>query len=213
MTLSLFKDENNISNFAPDAFLMRGFVLPNEAQILSEIEAITRTNPLRNMVTPGGYTMSVAMTNCGELGWVSDKKGYRYEPNDPETGKPWPEMPEAFVSLAQRAAQEAGFKNFNPDACLINCYKPGTKLSLHQDKDEVDFTAPIVSVSLGLPATFLFGGLKRNDPTQKISLQHGDVVVWGGKTRMAFHGVNTLKDGNHPLFGNRRFNLTFRKAS
>jgi alkylated DNA repair protein (DNA oxidative demethylase) len=211
MNLSLFNNET-ISNFAPDAFLMHGFALPDEARIFAEIEAITRTAPLRNMVTAGGYIMSVAMTNCGKLGWVSDKKGYRYEPNDPETGKHWPDMPEVFVSLAQRAAREAGFKNFNPDACLINCYKPGTKLSLHQDKDEVDFTAPIVSVSFGLPATFLFGGLKRTDPTQKIPLQHGDVVVWGGETRMAFHGVNTLKDGSHPLFGNRRFNLTFRKA-
>jgi alkylated DNA repair protein (DNA oxidative demethylase) len=164
------------------------------------------------MVTPGGHRMSVAMTNCGDAGWVTDRTGYRYDANDPETGKPWPPMPAGFRDLAVRAAAEAGFAGFVPDACLINLYEPGAKLSLHQDRNERVRDAPIVSVSLGLPATFLFGGLKRTDPQRRLALQHGDVVVWGGPSRLAYHGVMPLKDGEHPALGRRRVNLTLRKA-
>jgi alkylated DNA repair protein (DNA oxidative demethylase) len=164
------------------------------------------------MVTPGGFRMSVAMTNCGSAGWITDRTGYRYDARDPESGAPWPAMPDVFLDLARDVAEEAGFTAFMPDACLINCYEPGTRLSLHQDKDEHDHSHPVVSVSLGLPATFQFGGLKRTDRLLKVPLQHGDVVVWGGPSRLVYHGVLALKDGEHPLTGRRRFNLTFRKA-
>jgi alkylated DNA repair protein (DNA oxidative demethylase) len=156
--------------------------------------------------------MSVAMSNCGALGWVSDRQGYRYSPLDPDSGRQWPAMPEVFCQLAQMAAAAAGFPGFTPDACLINRYEPGSKLSLHQDKDERDREAPIVSVSLGLPAVFLFGGLKRKEPTTRVLLAHGDVVVWGGPARLRYHGVQTLKHGLFPETGNCRINLTFRKA-
>jgi alkylated DNA repair protein (DNA oxidative demethylase) len=164
------------------------------------------------MVTPGGFTMSVAMTNCGALGWVTDLTGYRYDSIDPLTGEPWPPMPASFFKLATLAAGKAGFSNFTPDACLVNRYEPGTRLSLHQDRNERDFRQPIVSVSLGLPASFLFGGLKRAQKTVRIPLIHGDVVVWGGPARLRYHGVSPLKDGEHPLLGCHRINLTFRKA-
>lgn len=156
--------------------------------------------------------MSVAMTNCGAVGWVSDRRGYRYDAIDPDSGQPWPAMPDVFADLALQAAAKAGFPDFHPQACLVNRYEPGAKLSLHQDKDELDFNAPIVSVSLGLPATFLFGGLNRTDKTARYRLAHGDVVVWGGPARLAYHGVMPLADGEHPLLGNQRINLTFRKT-
>jgi alkylated DNA repair protein (DNA oxidative demethylase) len=164
------------------------------------------------MVTPGGHQMSVAMTNCGSAGWVTDRSGYRYDSSDPENGKPWPAMPPSFCRLAAQAAAQADFGDFSPDACLINRYQPGAKMSLHQDKDENDFGAPIVSVSLGLPAIFLFGGLKRSDKPRRFPLRHGDVVVWGGPARLVFHGVTPLADGEHILLGRQRINLTFRKA-
>ena len=195
-----------------DAMVLRGFASDIEAELLAALRAVTALAPFRNMVTPGGYTMSVAMTNCGAAGWVTDSSGYRYTRQDPVSGNPWPPMPAIFLSLARRAAAVAGFENFLPDACLINRYAPGAKLSLHQDKNETDFTAPIVSVSLGLPAKFLFGGLRRNDRVTRVELGHGDVVVWGRSARLAYHGVDTLKDGDHPVTGRCRFNLTFRKA-
>jgi len=164
------------------------------------------------MVTPGGYRMSVAMTNCGPLGWVSDRSGYRYAPMDPLTGRAWPAMPGSFAALAKKAAEECGFAAFEPDACLVNQYEPGAKLSLHQDRDERDFSAPIVSVSLGLPAVFQFGGLRRRDALRRVPLHHGDVVVWGGPARLVYHGVLPLKEGTHPAMGARRVNLTFRRA-
>ena len=194
------------------AVLLRGRALPVDTKLLAAIETITAQAPLRRMVTPGGFEMSVAMTNCGRVGWVTDRTGYRYDPRDPQSGAPWPAMPPVFLTLAREAAADAGFADFMPDACLINCYEPGTRLSLHQDKDEQDFSHPVVSVSLGLPATFQFGGLQRSDRPIKLPLQHGDVVVWGGPARLVFHGVLALKDGEHPLTGRRRFNLTFRKA-
>jgi len=195
-----------------DAVVLRGLASNIEAEVLAALNAVAALAPFRNMVTPGGYTMSVAMTNCGAAGWVTDSSGYRYTRQDPVSGNPWPPMPAIFLSLATRAAAVAGFEAFLPDACLINRYAPGAKLSLHQDKNETDFTAPIVSVSLGLPAKFLFGGLRRNDRVTRVELRHGDVVVWGRSLRLAYHGVDTLKDGDHPATGRCRFNLTFRKA-
>jgi alkylated DNA repair protein (DNA oxidative demethylase) len=194
------------------AVLLRGFCLAGESVILAALRRVVDAAPFRRMVTPGGYTMSVAMTNCGSAGWVTDRTGYRYAANDPESGKPWPAMPPAFLALAAEAAAEAGFEGFVPDACLVNRYEPGAKLSLHQDKDESALDSPIVSVSLGLPATFLFGGLKRSDPQRRVPLKHGDVVVWGGPSRLAHHGVLPLKAGEHPTIGRQRLNLTLRKA-
>jgi len=203
---------------AEGAVLLHSFIqqnqaaLQNEALLLNDVNLIVAQSPLRHMVTPGGFTMSVAMTNCGRLGWVTDRKGYRYATLDPDTGKPWPEMPASFLALAAQAALEAGFADFVPDACLINQYKPGARMSLHQDKDERDFNHPIVSVSLGVPATFLLGGFERADKTLKIQLSHGDVFIWGGKSRLRYHGVMPLKAEHHPAFGSCRINLTFRKA-
>jgi alkylated DNA repair protein (DNA oxidative demethylase) len=192
--------------------VLRGFALPSETALLAAIETIAAAAPFRNMVTPGGFTMSAAMTNCGPLGWVSDRKGYRYSAVDPVSGSAWPALPEAFLSLASEAAAQGGFAGFTPDACLINRYQPGAKMSLHQDRDEQDLDQPIVSVSLGIPAVFLFGGMKRADKQMRIQLQHGDVVVWGGPARLRYHGIQPLKEATHPLVGNCRINLTFRKA-
>jgi DNA oxidative demethylase len=197
---------------AEGAVLLRGAALPFESDILAAIEGITAKSPFRHMVTPGGFVMSVAMTNCGAAGWVTDRSGYRYDASDPESGQPWPSMPASFLELAVSAATEAGYPDFVPDACLINRYEPGARLSLHQDKNERDFANPIVSVSLGLPATFQFGGLKRNDPVRKFALRHGDVAVWGGPSRLCYHGVPELKDGEHGTVGRMRLNLTFRGA-
>ena len=197
---------------AEGAMLLRGFAAERGAALLAAIEGIAVAAPFRRMITPGGFEMSVAMTNSGTAGWVTDRKGYRYARHDPDSGKPWPSLPAEFLELAEAAATEVGFPGFVPDACLINRYEPGARLSLHQDRDEADYGHPIVSVSLGLPATFQFGGLKRSDPVKKVALRHGDVVVWGGAARLFHHGVLTLKDGEHPLTGHRRFNLTMRKA-
>jgi alkylated DNA repair protein (DNA oxidative demethylase) len=196
----------------PGAVLLRGRALPVEDELLAAIGVIVAEAPFRHMVTPGGFEMSVAMTNCGAAGWVTDRKGYRYQPSDPISGRPWPAMPESFSRLAADAATEGGFGGFAPDACLINRYEPGARLSLHQDRNESDFDQPIVSVSLGLPATFLFGGASRSDRAQRIGLRHGDIVVWGGPSRLAYHGVLALEDGEHPKLGRCRLNLTLRKA-
>jgi len=197
---------------AEGALLLRGFVRPHDHDLIAAIGAITEAAPFRRMFTPGGHQMSVAMTNCGALGWVTDRSGYRYDPIDPDSGRPWPAMPPLFRELAETAAAEAGFAGFAPEACLINRYEPGARMSLHQDRDERNMTAPIVSVSLGLPATFLFGGMKRSDKPQRYRLRHGDVVVWGGPARLAFHGVAPLADGEHGLLRRQRINLTFRRA-
>jgi alkylated DNA repair protein (DNA oxidative demethylase) len=189
-----------------------GFAAGEAAALVDAIEQIAARAAFRNMMTPGGRRMSVAMTNCGRVGWVTDARGYRYDAVDPLTGKAWPPMPAVFLSLADRAASAAGFAGFVPDGCLINRYEPGTQLTLHQDKNERDFEAPIVSVSLGLPATFLFGGLQRSDRPRRIRLESGDVAVWGGASRLVYHGVAPLADGHHPLTGRCRFNLTLRKA-
>ncbi|MGA7325401.1 MAG: DNA oxidative demethylase AlkB [Rhodomicrobium sp.] len=197
---------------ASGAVLLRGFALDCALDLLAGLESVIAEAPFRHMVTPGGQSMSVAMTNCGAAGWITDRRGYRYERVDPLTGKAWPDMPLPFLSLAQRAALEGGYQGFEPDACLINRYEPGSQLTLHQDKNERDYAAPIVSVALGLPAKFLFGGMERSAPVRRIMLHHGDTVVWGGPSRLAFHGIDTLKDGNHPATGHCRINLTFRKA-
>lgn len=216
MTQDLFLDMESEriwhDPLCPGAVVLRHFAMTDQMTILASIRDIADAAPFRHLTTPGGYRMSVAMTNCGTHGWVADRSGYRYDTLDPLSGKPWPRMPEAFLALARNAAASAGFEDFEPDACLINRYTPGTKLSLHQDKDERDFTAPIVSVSLGIPATFLFGGLRRNDKPLRVPLRHGDVVVWGGEARLRYHGVLPLKEDHHPLVGGQRINLTFRRA-
>jgi len=194
------------------AVLLRGFAAAEAAELLAHVDRVTRKSPFRHLVTPGGHTMSVAMTNCGRVGWVSDRSGYRYDSVDPDLGMKWPAMPTPFLDLAARAAAEGGFPNYDPDACLINRYVPGSKLGLHQDRDEKDAWAPIVSVSLGLPAVFLWGGKRRADPLRRLQLESGDVVVWGGPARFVYHGVAALKDGEHPLTGSVRINLTFRKV-
>jgi alkylated DNA repair protein (DNA oxidative demethylase) len=197
---------------ADGAVLLRGFARAHEAELVAVLRDVIAKAPFRHMVTPGGFRMSVAMTNCGKAGWISDLTGYRYGAYDPETGKPWPPMPASFLDVARRAAERAGFASFSPDVCLINRYVPGARLSLHQDKDELDLAAPIVSVSLGLPATFLFGGAKRSDKPGRFRLEHGDIAVWGGPARLFYHGVAPLADGEHPLLGRQRINLTFRKV-
>ncbi len=196
----------------PGAALLRGFALPVAQALRDEVLAIARAAPWRRMETPGGRQMSVATTSCGELGWVSDRRGYRYVARDPVSGMPWPVMPAVLRALAREAAAAAGHPGFDPDSCLVNRYAPGTRLSLHQDRDERDLQAPIVSVSLGLGAVFLWGGLARTDRAERVPLQHGDVVAWGGPDRLRFHGVLPVREGTHPQWGDARVNLTFRRA-
>jgi alkylated DNA repair protein (DNA oxidative demethylase) len=210
MPADLFMPEHGREEIAEGAVLLRGFAHDDAEGLVRAVADIAIDAPFRHMVTPGGFSMSVAMTNCGRAGWVTDRTGYRYDACDPESGRPWPAMPAIFADLAARAASEAGYPDFRPESCLINRYEPGARMSLHQDRDERDFGQPIVSVSLGLPATFLFGGLKRTDRPQRIALRHGDVVVWGGPSRLRFHGVALLAEGNHPLLRRQRINLTFR---
>lgn len=217
MSMNLFESANDGTvhkeELGPGAVVLRGFALPNEAALLAALNDVIAQAPFRHMITPGGYRMSVAMTNCGSFGWVTDRTGYRYDAIDPESGHQWPLMPDPFLKLAKDAAAQAGFPEFIPDACLINRYEPGAKLSLHQDKNERDFGEPIASVSLGLPAIFLFGGSKRADKPSRLHVTHGDVMVWGGPARLHYHGVMPLKEGYHPFMGGYRLNLTFRKAA
>lgn len=216
MTLDLFAAiddlDTRIEALGPGALVLRGFARSQDTALLAAVNGVVERAPFRCMTTPGGYRMSVAMTNCGAAGWITDATGYRYDAIDPATELPWPPMPAVFAALATSAAAEAGYADFRTDACLINCYAPGARLTLHQDKNERDFDAPIVSVSLGLPAVFLFGGLRRADRQRRVPLAHGDVVVWGGPTRLRYHGVLPLRDEDHPSLGRRRINLTFRKA-
>ncbi|SFB82922.1 DNA-N1-methyladenine dioxygenase [Polaromonas sp. OV174] len=216
MTADLFDDTPSPyvtpEVIAPGAVLLRGFAREQAQALLQAVEQLIAAAPLRHLVVPGGHSMSVAMSNCGTLGWVSDRSGYRYSASDPLSGQPWPAMPACFAELALRAAAEAGFNGFKPNACLINRYQPGARLSLHQDRDEGELSAPIVSVSLGLPAVFLFGGTRRSDNPARYRLLHGDVAVWGGPSRLAYHGVAPLAEGDHPRLGRQRINLTFRRA-
>jgi alkylated DNA repair protein (DNA oxidative demethylase) len=195
------------------AVLLSGFASGAADELLAAVKLIERQAPFRRMTTPGGWQMSVAMTNCGACGWITDQTGYRYVTHDPQTDQPWPAMPGIFQSIAREAAEEAGYQNFQPDTCLINRYEPGARLSLHQDRNERDMSAPIVSVSLGLPATFLWGGQQRSQRPTRLRLIHGDVMAWGGPDRLTFHGVEPLSVGDHPDAGPFRFNLTFRRAS
>jgi len=204
--------DSAIEPLAPGAALLHGFALPLDAALADVVRTVSAAAPFRHMTTPGGFKMSVAMTNCGAFGWVSDESGYRYSPTDPDTGRVWPSMPPVLADLASRAAAAAGFDGFTPDACLVNRYTPGTRLTLHQDKDERDMSQPIVSVSLGIPAVFLFGGVKRSERALRLHLTHGDVVVWGGPARLRYHGVATLKADEHPFAGAERINLTLRRA-
>lgn len=211
-TAASIAEERRDESIAPSAVLLRGLALPFVDDVLAALGDITAQSPFRHMTTPWGAAMSVAMTNCGDAGWLTDRTGYHYDGIDPETGEPWPAMPECFRKLASRAADRAGYPGFVPDACLINRYAPGARLTLHQDRDERDYAHPIVSVSLGLPATFRFGGPNRRDPVRSLLMRHGDAVVWGGVSRLAYHGLAELKSGEHPLLGNQRINLTFRRA-
>ncbi len=197
---------------APGAVLLRGLGRADDVAMLAAAQTVIAQAPLRPMQTPGGHTMSIQISRCGSMGWVSEPGGYRYAASNPQTRQPWPAIPPGLVDFAVRAAAEAGYPGFVPDSCLINQYLPGNKLGLHQDRDERDLRAPVVSLSLGLTATFLFGGLQRTGKTQRYRLAHGDVVVWGGPSRLAFHGVLPVADGHHPLLGRRRINLTFRKV-
>lgn len=216
MNLDLFNSQQvgqtQLTEFAPQACLLAGYATAQENEIKALLKQIIQQSPLRQMKTPAGQRMQVSMTSCGDYGWISDAKGYRYVSLDPLTQQAWPAMPETFRALAREAAELAGFNNFNPDSCLINCYRIGARLSLHQDKDEKDFSQPIVSISFGLPATFVFSGLKRTDAKCRMQLMHGDVVVWGGESRLAYHGVLPLQTGRHELFQACRINLTFRKS-
>ena len=215
MTPDLFGDDAPVLADEPldeGAVVLRGFALADDAALKDDVARVAAAAPFRHLVTPGGFRMSVAMTNCGELGWVSDRRGYRYDAVDPDSGAAWPALPASFLALARRAAARAGYPGFAPDACLVNRYEPGARLSMHQDRDERDLRAPIVSVSLGLPAVFAWGGHERGERARRVPLQHGDVVVWGGPSRLRFHGVLALKDGEHPFAGAFRINLTFRKV-
>ena len=200
------------ASIAPGAWVLRAMAVPVQAVLCADVARVLDAAPLRHMVTPGGHTMSVSMSNCGALGWVSDRTGYRYDATDPVSARGWPAMPASFRALAAAAAAQAGYLGFQPDACLLNRYAPGARLTLHQDRNERDLSHPIVSVSLGLPATFVFGGRRRTDPALRIPLAHGDVAVWGGPARLNYHGVLSLQDGEHPLTGHCRINLTFRRA-
>lgn len=215
-TLALFAAsaaEGTREQLGDGAAVLRGFARPDEVALFRDLQAVDAQAPFRHMVTPGGYRMSVAMTNCGAWGWVTDGAGYRYDSMDPVSRRPWPWMPDSFLRLAERAAAAAGFSGFAPDACLINRYDPGARLTLHQDRNEVDFREPIVSVSLGIAAVFLFGGTRRVDKAKRVPLEHGDIVVWGGPARLRYHGILPLREGHHPLLGRHRYNLTFRKAA
>jgi alkylated DNA repair protein (DNA oxidative demethylase) len=217
ITLDLFADETPTTpglteQIGEQAFVLRGFALPWLERLLPALEAVLLAAPFRQMVTPGGFTMSVALSSCGALGWTTDRTGYRYTAHDPQTGAPWPDMPAVFRELAQAAARQAHFEHFEPDACLINRYVPGARMSLHQDKNERCISAPIVSMSLGLPAVFQFGGFERSDKSLRVPLFHGDIVIWGGVDRLRYHGVLPLKQGQHPKLGVQRINLTFRTA-
>jgi alkylated DNA repair protein (DNA oxidative demethylase) len=210
--MDLFDDAGGTVVLAPGAMMLAGFARAHDRGVLAALAGVVGQSSFRHMVTPGGWRMSVAMTSCGRLGWVTDRKGYRYDPLDPDTGTAWPAMPPAFLDLAVRAAAAAGFTGFAPDTCLVNRYEPGSRLSLHQDRDERAFDAPIVSVSLGLPATFLWGGMTRAARPRRVHLTHGDVVVWGGPARLTFHGVDVLRSSEHEVTGPVRYNLTFRQA-
>ncbi len=210
----LFTEQNRErpEQLGPGSYLFRGYASAVAGPLIDHIQRIAEAAPFRRMKTPGGRQMSVAMTGCGAYSWITDASGYRYSAEDPETGKPWPAMPVLFMTLARDIAQRAGYEGFEPDVCLINRYPPGTRMGLHQDRDEQDFRWPVVSVSLGLPAVFLWGGLSRGGSPARLTLEHGDVLVWGGKDRLRYHGIAPVADGRWETTGHVRYNLTFRRA-
>jgi len=211
--MDLFADQTHEAMpLAPGACWLPGFALPNMAALWSCLQHHLSIYPAQQMMTPMGHLMSVNTSSMGTWGWVSGPQGYGYSAHNPATQQPWPAIPAVILQLAANAAEKAGYLKFVPDSCLINIYTPGSKMGLHQDKDEQDFSQPIVSVSIGLPATFLFGGAQRGDKAVRIPLQHGDVVVWGGESRRYYHGVAAIRPNQHPLTGNLRINLTLRKA-
>ncbi len=215
-SLELFGDqarERRNVRIDDGAVLLEAHLQSRDRELMDAVLPVLALAPPRRMATRSGGRLSVAMSNCGALGWVSDQRGYRYDPIDPESGQPWPPMPACLAELAREAAQAAGYEGFAPDVCLVNRYESGNRLGLHQDKDEGEFESPIVSVSLGLGALFLWGGSRRRERAQRIPLMHGDVMVWGGPTRMNFHGVHSISAGHHPLTGPYRYNLTFRRAA
>lgn len=201
---------NDVELLAEGAVILRGFARDVGKELLLHIAAIAGVSPFRHLIMANGMPMAVAITNCGPLGWISTVKGYRYSSTDPMTGRPWPGMPASFHTLAVQAAHAAGFEGFNPGVCIINRYTVGTHLHMHQDRDETRDAQPVVSVSLGLPAKFRFGGQGKGQPARLVPLEHGDVAVWGGRSRMAYHGIAPLEPGTHPLTGDVRLNLTFR---
>ncbi|MFT8367081.1 MAG: DNA oxidative demethylase AlkB [Gluconobacter cerinus] len=206
----LFAEMRVRTELGTGAVWLPGFVDSVADQLLQHIHSLSQISPFRFMMTPGGRSMSVAMTSCGACGWYTDKRGYRYVRHDPMTGQYWPDMPDIFRHIAVAAAQEAGFSNFTPVSCLLNRYEPGAKMGLHQDRDEDDLASPIVSVSLGVPARFAFGGLQKTDPVRRFDVRHGDVMVWGGPSRLAWHGVSPVRETFHQQTGAMRYNLTFR---
>lgn len=197
-------------DIVPGMVLLRGFA--NSPILIESLSQVLAHSPLRQMETSRGFKMSVHTSNCGEAGWISDRRGYRYVKQDPLNGKPWPDLPIAFKSVAQDAAIEAGFSAYEPDVCLINRYRPGNQMGAHQDKDEQDFTQPIVSVSLGIDARFFVIGPEKRGSSTAVDLTDGDVLVFGGPARKFFHGVRKLRESIHPALGAVRWNLTFRKA-
>jgi len=205
--MNLFDDAVDI---CPGMRLLPSFA--DSAQSFAAVQSVLAIAPLRQMQTSRGFKMSVETSSCGDLGWISDRKGYRYVDCDPLSEEPWPAMPTVLFELAQSAALEAGYAGFSPDSCLINHYAPGTQMGAHQDKDEVDFSQPIVSVSLGISARFFVVGPERTGKSTSVDLTDGDVIVFGGPSRRFFHGVRKIKPTTHPVLGPHRWNLTFRKA-
>lgn len=211
MNLPLFDVEpQDPLPIAEGAVLLRGWAAVNDAQWLAAVRQVLAQQPFQAAYTASGLPMSVRTSNCGSWGWAASRSGYGYTRSDPDSGRPWPEMPIFLKLQAQALASAAGYLAFDPDVCLINSYELGAKMGLHHDADEKDKAAPIVSVSLGLPCTFVWGGLQRSDPVRSFALEHGDVLVWGGASRMVFHGVRPLRAGQHHLLGAQRWNLTFR---
>lgn len=207
----LFDDEiSSKIEICDGMWILRGFA--DSTALAEAIDGVVARAPLRHLITPGGFKMSVAMTSCGTYGWMSDRRGYRYDPVDPDSGRNWPAMPGSFASVATTAAKAAGYSGFEPDACLINQYAVGSQMTAHQDCNELDFSQPIVSVSLGISARFFVQGPERRGKSIPVDVKDGDVIVWGGPSRLFFHGVRPLKPDTHVRYGPFRYNLTFRRA-
>lgn len=212
--MDLFPETLRDPDLAEGLFLHRGAITPDDQTILvRDIAQVADFAPFRHPRTPGGHPTSAAMTNAGQAGWWSDRQGYRYLIHQPDSDRPWPSMPASFHAAVEVGTRGTPWPDFSPDACLINFYGAAAKMGLHQDKDERDFTQPIVTVSLGDAADFLVGGFARTDKTAVVRLHSGDVLVMGGPSRMRFHGVRRIHTGTSPLSAlHGRYSLTFRKA-